>query len=164
MKPGRHPLHVKWHGGGLISSDALLQDWFSNYFDPFTDCTSFIVLPNYRCISELSGAETHEDIRDFWTWANRDLARVLQNAAPPIEMDIDQLLVSDDSPGGLHALYLVFDLPEGRIKALLSFYSMVKKWCKSEELMREWSRPTPDEEMIDKYLVQVPERCVVSTV
>jgi len=31
IKSGRHPLHVKWHSGGLISGDALLQDWFSNY-------------------------------------------------------------------------------------------------------------------------------------
>lgn len=164
LKPGRHPLHVKWHGGGLISGDALLQDWFSNYLVSFTHRTSSaIVLPNYRFVPEHSGADILEDIRDFWTWADRDLATFVRKAAPGVEVNLDQLLVSGDSSGGWHALHSVFELPEGRIKALLLLYPMVKKWCKSKDLLREWGRPTPDEEVIDAHLTQVPKGSVVSS-
>lgn len=163
-QPGKHPLHVKWHGGGLISGDALLQDWFSNYLVSFTHRTSsIIVLPNYRFIPENSGADILEDIKDFWTWADRDLASFVRKVAPKVEVDLDQLLVSGDSSGGWHALHSVFELPEGRIKALLLLYPMVKKWCKSKELLREWGRPAPDEEVIDKHLVQLPQGSVVSS-
>lgn len=164
IKPGRHPLHVKWHGGGLISGDALLQDWFSNYLVSFTHRTSsVIVLPNYRFVPEHSGADILDDIRDFWRWADRNLATFVQNVAPGVEVNLDQLLVSGDSSGGWHALHSVFELPGGRVKALLLLYPMVKKWCKSKELLREWGRPTPDEEVIDRHLTKVPEGSVVSS-
>lgn len=101
INPGSHPVHVKWHGGGLISGDALLQDWFSNYLVSFTHRTSsIVVLPNYRFVPEHSGADILEDVRDFWAWADRDLGRLVQNAAPGVEINLDQLLVSGDSSGG----------------------------------------------------------------
>jgi len=40
---------------------------------------------------------------------------------------------------------------------------MVKKWCESKDLLREWSRPTPDEEVIDRHLAQVPKGSVASS-
>jgi acetyl esterase/lipase len=164
IKPGRHPLHVKWHGGGLISGDALLQEWFSNYLVSFTHRTSsVIVLPNYRFVPEHSGADILEDIRDFWAWAYRDLATFVRNAAPGVEVNFEQLLVSGDSSGGWHALHSVFELPKGRIKALLLLYPMVQKWCKSKDLLRKWGRPTPDEKIIDGHLAQVPQGSVVSS-
>lgn len=163
-KPGRHPLHVKWHGGGLISGDALLQDWFSNYLVSFSHRTSsVIVLPNYRFVPEHSGADILEDVRDFWKWAEEHLAEFVRKVAPGVEVNLDRLLVSGDSSGGWHALHSVFELPEGRIKALLLLYPMVKKWCKSKELLRKWGRPAPDEEVIDKHLAQVPEDSIVSS-
>ncbi|KAF3039728.1 hypothetical protein E8E12_005859 [Didymella heteroderae] len=161
IKPGRHPLHVKWHGGGLITGDALLQDWFSNYLVSLTNRTSSIlVLPNYRFVPEHTGFDILEDIRDFWTWVDRDLASFVRAAAPGVEVDFDQSLVSGDSSGGWHALHSVFELPEGRVKALLLLYPMVKKWCKNKDLLRKWGRPTPDEEVIDRHLAQVPEGSV----
>lgn len=148
----------------MISGDALLQDWFSNYLVSFTHRTSsIIVLPNYRFVPEHSGADILEDIQDFWTWVDRDLASFVRNAASGVEIDLDQLLVSGDSSGGWHALHSVFELPEGRVKALLLLYPMVKKWCKSKDLLREWGRPAPDEEVIDRHLAQVPEGSVASS-
>jgi acetyl esterase/lipase len=164
IRPGKHPLHVKWHGGGLISGDALLQDWFSNYLVSFTHRTASItVLPNYRFVPEHSGIDILEDIRDFWSWADQHLVDFVRNAAPGVEVDLNNLLVSGDSSGGWHALHSVFERPEGRIKALLLLYPMVKKWCKSKERLKEWGRPTPDEEVIDKHLARVPEGSVVTS-
>lgn len=57
----------------------------------------------------------------------------------------------------------MFESPEGRIKALLLLYPMVRKWCKSKDLLREWDRPTPEEEVIDRHLAQVPEGSVASS-
>ena len=161
IKTGKHPLHVKFHGGGLITGDALFEDWFSNYLVSFTHRTSsVVVLPNYRFVPESSGADIIEDIKDFWTWADRHLADFIREVAPGIEIDVGKLLVSGDSSGGWCALHSVFELPEGRIKALLLLYPMVKKWCKSKQLLREWGRSAPDEEVIDKHLAQVAEGAI----
>lgn len=162
MNPGTHPLHVKFHGGGLISGDALLQDWFSNYLVSFTHRTSsIIVLPNYRFVPESSGTDILDDIRDFWAWADYHLTDFVQSVAPGVKIDLDKLLVSGDSSGGWHALHSVFELPEDRIKALLLLYPMTKKWCKSKEQLRKWGRPAPDEDVIDRHLAQLVEGTVV---
>lgn len=162
LNSGTHPLHVKFHGGGLISGDALLQDWFSNYLVSFTHRTSsVIVLPNYRFIPESTGADILDDIRDFWAWADRHLNDFVQSVASGVSVDFSALLVSGDSSGGWHALHSVFELPENRIKALLLLYPMTKKWCKSKEVLREWGRPAPSEEVIDRHLAQVPAGTVV---
>lgn len=164
IKPGKHPLHVKFHGGGLISGDALLQDWFSNYLIPFTHRTaSIIVLPNYRFVPESSGADIIEDVKDFWTWTERHLEDFVRSVAPGLEIDADRLLLSGDSSGCWCALHSVFELPERRIKALLLLYPMVKKWCKSKEQLREWGRPAPDEEVIDRHLAATDKGSIASS-
>ncbi|KAF3003226.1 hypothetical protein E8E13_009906 [Curvularia kusanoi] len=161
---GTHPLHVKFHGGGLISGDALLQDWFSNYLVPFTHRTSsIIVLPNYRFIPESNGTDILEDIKDLWIWIDARLAAYIRTIVPGVEIDLDKLLVSGDSSGGWHALHSVFELSEGRIKALLLLYPMTKKWCKSKEQLKAWGRPAPDEEVIDRHLAQVSKGDIVSS-
>lgn len=163
LQPGKHPLHVKFHGGGLISGDALLQDWFSNYLISFTHRTSsIIVLPNYRFVPESTGADILEDIRDFWTWIDAHLPAYIRGVAPGVEIDPDMLLVSGDSSGGWHALHSVFELREGRIKALLLLYPMTKKWCKSKAQLRAWGRPAPDEEVIDRHLARTSGGNIVS--
>lgn len=164
LQPGKSPLHVKFHGGGLISGDALLQDWFSNYLISFTHRTSsIIVLPNYRFIPESTGADILEDIKDFWTWTDAHLPAYIRSVAPEVQVDLNTLLVSGDSSGGWHALHSVFELPEGRIKALLLLYPMTKKWCKSKEQLRAWGRPAPDEEVIDRHLAQTSGGNIVSS-
>ena len=163
LQPGKHPLHVKFHGGGLISGDALLQDWFSNYLISFTHRTSsIIVLPNYRFVPESTGADILEDIKDFWTWIDAHLPAYIRGVAPGVEIDPDMLLVSGDSSGGWHALHSVFELREGRIKALLLLYPMTKKWCKSKAQLRAWGRPAPDEEVIDRHLARTSGGNIVS--
>ena len=163
LQPGKHPLHVKFNGGGLISGDALLQDWFSNYLISFTHRTSsIIVLPNYRFVPESTGADILEDIRDFWTWIDAHLPAYIRGVAPGVEIDPDMLLVSGDSSGGWHALHSVFELREGRIKALLLLYPMTKKWCKSKAQLRAWGRPAPDEEVIDRHLARTSGGNIVS--
>jgi acetyl esterase/lipase len=162
VKPGKHPLHVKYHGGGLITGDSLFADWFANYLVSFTHRTSsIIVLPNYRFVPEHSGADILEDIRDFWRWVDQHLVDFLQDVAPGIEVDLDRLLVSGDSSGGWLALHSVFELPEGRIKAMFLEYPMVKKWCKSKQWLEERGKPAPGEEVIDEHLAQVAEGSVV---
>lgn len=164
LQPGKHPLHVKFHGGGLISGDALLQDWFSNYLVSFTHRTSsIIVLPNYRFVPESTGADILEDIKDLWTWTDSHLPAYIRSVAPGVQVDLDTLLVSGDSSGGWHALHSVFELPEGRIKALLLLYPMTKKWCKSKEQLRAWGRPAPHEDVIDRHLAQTNKGSIVSS-
>ncbi|KAF1364305.1 alpha/beta-hydrolase [Lizonia empirigonia] len=163
IQPGKHPVHVNFHGGGLITGDALFEDWFANYLVSFTHRTSaIIVLPNYRFVPESSGADLLEDIRDLWTWVDRHLADYILGVAPGIEVDLNRLLVSGDSSGGWCALHSVFELPEGRVKALLLQYPMVKKWCKSKEWLLERGLPAPSEVVIDEHLAQVAEGTIMS--
>lgn len=164
IKPGKHPIHVKYHGGGLTTGDALFKDWFSNYLVSFTHRTSsIVVLPNYRFVPESSGADILEDVRDFWTWVDSHLADFTASVAPGVEVDLDRLLVSGDSSGGWCALHSVFELPAERIKAVLLLYPMVKKWCKSKEWLLERGKPAPSEKVIDEHLARVPEGGIVSS-
>ena len=120
------------------------------------------MLPNYRFIPESTGADILEDIKDFWTWTDAHLPAYIRSVAPGVQVDLDTLLVSGDSSGGWHALHSVFELPEGRIKALLLLYPMTKKWCKSKEQLRAWGRPAPDEEVTDRHLAQTSKGSIAS--
>ncbi|KAF9690514.1 hypothetical protein EKO04_011462 [Ascochyta lentis] len=162
IQAGKHPIHVKFHGGGLITGDALYPDWFANYLVSFTHRTSsIIVLPNYRLLPEHSGADILEDVRDLWAWVENHLADFVLRVAPGVEIDLDRLLVGGDSSGGWCALHSVFELPEGRIKAMFLEYPMVKKWCKSKEWLEQRGLPALSEKHIDEYLSQVAEGSVV---
>lgn len=164
IEPGKHPVHVKFHGGGLITGDGLYEDWFANYLVSFTHRTSsIVVLPNYRLVPEHSGADILDDVRDFWTWVDQHLADFVRNVAPGIEVDLDRLLVGGESSGGWCALHSVFELAEGRIKGLLLQYPMVKKWCKTKDWLEERGIPALDEEVLDEHLSRVAEGSTVSS-
>ena len=51
-KPGKkHPLVVKFHGGGLVQGEAMYPDWFAGWLIEFILRNDGIaVLPNYRLL------------------------------------------------------------------------------------------------------------------
>ncbi len=163
LKPGKSPLLVKFHGGGLVLGDALYPDWFGNYFvDLVHRNNAIIVAPNYRLTPDHSGDEILEDIRDFWKWVDEELVNYITSIYPSIELDVNKLLVSGESAGGWMSLHSLFHLPQDRIKSMILQFPMTKKLNGTE-------RSTPidpavfPESIITDYLASITPGNVVSS-
>ncbi|KAH7118772.1 Alpha/Beta hydrolase protein [Dendryphion nanum] len=164
IKPGKHPLLVKFHGGGLITGTALFPDWFAAFFVPFIHRTSsIVVLPNYRLIPEHRGKDILEDLADFWRWVDGDgLINFLKEREPGIEIERDRLCVSGDSAGGFMALQSAITLPEGRIRAVLAQYPMTNV-LRRKPTDRYGDGPAPGPEIIDEHVAAIKPGSVVSS-
>ncbi|KAH8712250.1 Alpha/Beta hydrolase protein [Phaeosphaeriaceae sp. PMI808] len=164
LKPGKIPLLVKFHGGGLITGTALFPDWFSAWFVPFTQRNNAItILPNYRLVPEHSGDDILEDLADFWTWYNDGgVEKFLSSQNVNIELDYDRLLVSGESAGGYVALQAGLTRPKGDIKAILVQYPMTNypRRKATETLL---SMPSPPPSFIDEHMASVKPGTVVSS-
>ncbi|KAF3050933.1 hypothetical protein E8E11_008701 [Didymella keratinophila] len=164
LKPGKHPILVKFHGGGLVTGDCIYAPWFAAYFIPFTHrANAIVVSPNYRLVPEHTGAEILEDLRDFWTWL-RDggLKQYLASQNVDRELDFDRVLASGDSAGGYMALMSGLTQPKGEIKAVLAQYPM------TDSLRRDASemlidQPAPPASLVDEHMKTVKEGIVVSS-
>ncbi|KAF2108597.1 Alpha/Beta hydrolase protein [Lophiotrema nucula] len=128
-KPGKHPVLVKWHGGGLSTGTAAYPNWFGGFFVPFLHRNSAIaILPNYRLTPEHTGKEILEDITDFWAWFKTSLPAYVDSKERGFGLDFTKVLVSGDSAGGWCALQSVLSLPEGSFKASLIQYPLVNSF------------------------------------
>ncbi|KAF2441433.1 alpha/beta-hydrolase [Karstenula rhodostoma CBS 690.94] len=135
LKPGKVPLAVKFHGGGLVIGDALFPDWNAAFWVPFMHRNNAItVLPNYRLAPEANGADILEDLADFWSWFNdKGVDKYLASQSVSVDLDYKHLLVSGDSAGGYMALQSGLTRPEGEIKAILVQYPMTNDARRSPE-------------------------------
>jgi acetyl esterase/lipase len=87
LKPGVHPVFVRFHGGGCVSpflysaqrahtltlhkvsGTWAYPDWFANWLVPLVHRNNAIIVsPNYRLLPEHNGNDIQEDLVDFWTW------------------------------------------------------------------------------------------------
>lgn len=166
LKPGKHPLLVKFHGGGLVTGTALYPDWFAAFFVPFVHRTSsIVVLPNYRLLPEHSGRDILEDLADFWKWFDGDgLTNLLLKKEPGLELSLDRerLCVSGDSAGGLMALHSALHLPNKRIRVVLAQYPM-SNYLRREPTEKYGDHVAPGPEIIDKYIDAINPDAVVSS-
>lgn len=163
-KPGKHPLIVKFHGGGLVLGEAMYPDWFAAWFVPFiTRNNAITILPNYRLIPEHNGKDIKEDLRDFWLWFGSELAGFVTEKAPGIEPDFQKLLVSGESAGGLMALQSAIFGPEGKIKALLTQYPMTNALRGKGPDSDFFGMKAPGPEYIDQYMASVKPGTVLSS-
>lgn len=126
IPPGRHPVHVRWHGGCFITGHRALPDWFGAWLLDFSLAHNAILIsPDYRLMPESSGLDILDDLRDFYTWLSTpaNLASLLPAGVQP---DVDHLLVTGESAGGWLALQSAL-LPASRprISAVISQYPMI---------------------------------------
>ncbi|KAJ4383609.1 hypothetical protein N0V86_001664 [Didymella sp. IMI 355093] len=163
-KPGRHPILVKFHGGGLVTGDCVYAPWFAAYFVPFIHRTNAIVVsPNYRLVPEHTGADILEDLNDFWTWLlNGSLKQYLTSQNVDLELDFEHILASGDSAGGYMALMSGLTQPKGTIRTVLAQYPM------TDSLRREPSetfvdQPAPPASLLDGYLENIISGVVMSS-
>jgi acetyl esterase/lipase len=180
LKPGAHPLIVKFHGGGLVSlintpspqniliqkinGDCLYPDWIGAFWIPFIHRTSAItVLPNYRLIPESTGADILEDLNDFWKWFHAgNLTKFLASQHGSIELDYSHVLASGDSAGGYMALMSALTQPRGAINAVLAQYPMTNALRIAPGGL--WfGEPAPGPEVLERHIAAMRPGAIVSS-
>ncbi|KAF2631498.1 alpha/beta-hydrolase [Macroventuria anomochaeta] len=164
LRPGKHPILVKFHGGGLVTGDCLYAPWFAAYFVPFIHrANAIVVSPNYRLVPEHTGADILEDLTDFWGWLrNGGLASYLASQNVVVDLDFEHILASGDSAGGYMALMSGLLQPKGSIKAVLAQYPM------TDSLRRDKSElfidlQSPPASLVDEHMKSVRPGVVVSS-
>ncbi|KAF2274657.1 alpha/beta-hydrolase [Westerdykella ornata] len=166
LNPGRHPLVVKIHGGGLVLGEALYKGWFAAWLVSFILRNNAIaVLPNYRLIPESNGKDIMEDLADFWKWFDEDLQKWVSSINEGIALDFDRVLVSGDSAGGLLALQSAFTQPEGKIKAVLAQYPMTNILRRDPipSGVLPNGAPAPGPEYIDQHIASIKPGTIISS-
>ncbi|RMZ69973.1 Alpha beta hydrolase fold-3 [Pyrenophora seminiperda CCB06] len=168
LEKGKHPVMVKWHGGGLITGDALYPDWIAAFKVPFLHRTRAIaLLPNYRLLPEHTGADILQDMADFWSWfhageAEAFLGNLQQHTG--ISLDHDKVLVAGDSAGGYMALMSGLLQPKGSIKTILAQYPMTNYLrAKADRAFFGGAEP-PKETVLFEHLKAMKPGEVVSSV
>lgn len=104
IQPGKHPLMVRFHGGGFIEG-VRLGDWFRPWLLDF--CAregAILVSPDYQLIPESTGYDMLEDTRDFWKWVVSDLQKEIYQIDGALDIDLDRVAVTGESAGGYLAV------------------------------------------------------------
>ncbi|KAF1919364.1 Alpha/Beta hydrolase protein [Ampelomyces quisqualis] len=166
IKPGKHPLIVKFHGGGLVTGDCLYADWIAAFWIPFMHRTSsIVVLPNYRLLPEHTGSDILQDLGDFWAWFNAGGVDDYLSTTPtptPLELDSNRVLVTGDSAGGYMALMSGLLHAQQGLKAILAQYPMTN-YLRMQQTDTLFGLPTPGPEVLAHHLDGVVPGAVVSS-
>lgn len=149
IPPGKRPVMIKWHGGGLVSrpplslspldssvyktkhptktaGTALYAPWFAAYLVPLLHRAGAIaILPNYRLVPEARGDDLLADVASFHAWFTTALPAFLAARAPALALDYARVLVSGESAGAWLALQSVLTLPRAAFAACLLQYPVL---------------------------------------
>ncbi|KAL4940567.1 hypothetical protein BDV06DRAFT_18297 [Aspergillus oleicola] len=101
--PGKRPVIVRFHGGGLLMGDSLFAGFWPHWLTDFALLHNAIVIsPNYRLMPQATGLELWSDIEDFWTWLRSGAVEsLLSTHSTPTTPDLNRILLAGDSAGGL---------------------------------------------------------------
>ncbi|KIW65576.1 hypothetical protein PV04_07822 [Phialophora macrospora] len=125
-KPTPRPVIVKFHGGFLVTGDALYDDWFPQWLvDYALQHTAVVVLPNHRLLPEATGTEIMADVHDFWTWFRDDFPGYLGAEAAGLEVDLGQVLVTGESAGGYLSIQSALGSSGGLASASIATYPVL---------------------------------------
>lgn len=165
----KHPVFVKFHGGGLVLGDGKYKPHFASWLVPFVLGNNAVtVLPNYRLLPESNGKEiVEEDLGDFWNWYDTKLAAYLASHCPDITLDFQKLLVGGDSAGGLMAFMSGVNhwkRGKGDIKCILGQYPMSGVLSRElTKMMPDGKTPVPTRGYIDEFVRENAKPGVVVT-
>jgi len=180
LTPGKHPMFVKWHGGGLVSTTlpsehlaaytrhqtagtAAYPDWFSGFLVPFLHRNNAIaILPNYRLTPEHTGDEIIEDVADFWSWFRCSLPTYIASKDPSVSLDFSKVLVHGESAGGWCALQSILILPQHAIKACLVQYPVLCAFPTSPD-ETPMGEAIPSKKELAEFLAGIVPGTVVSS-
>ena len=106
----KHPLIVRWHGGGFIVGHRMYEPWFAQWLlDLALDHEAILISPDYRLLPESNGAEILDDVAYFWRWAEKELPRQFAQRGLP-GVDIGNILCCGESSGGFISVYCALSL------------------------------------------------------
>ncbi|RHZ52471.1 hypothetical protein CDV55_100351 [Aspergillus turcosus] len=162
---GKRPVIVRFHGGGLITGDSLLMEWFPIWLlELAKKHDAVIVSPNYRLLPESTSPEIFSDIEDFWAWLHSSaVTELLAKSSTPTELDLDRVLTAGDSAGGLLSICLGLAHAD-EIRAITATYPCVDM---ASECFRTAtnSEPLPDvpASTVDDYLAKMDRSVIRSS-
>ncbi|KAH1493747.1 hypothetical protein KXV92_006954 [Aspergillus fumigatus] len=162
---GKRPVIVRFHGGGLITGDSLLMEWFPIWLLQLAKKhNAVIVSPNYRLLPESTSPEIFSDIEDFWAWLHSSaVTELLETCSTPTQLDLGRILTAGDSAGGLLSICVGLAHAD-EIRATTATYPCVDM---ASEYFRTptSSEPFPDvpASTVDDYLAQMDRRAIRSS-
>ena len=106
----KHPLMVRWHGGGFVVGHRMYEPWFATWLLQLAvDHEAIIVTPDYRLLPESNGSDVLSDIAHFWRWVQKDLPQYMEQKNLP-RPDIGNILCCGESSGGFISVYCALHL------------------------------------------------------
>ncbi|KAM0713401.1 hypothetical protein Q7P37_010363 [Cladosporium fusiforme] len=154
IQSGKHPVIVRWHGGGLVNGHRLFAQWIAPYIlDHARQTDAIMIFPDYRLLPGVESAlDILDDVRDFFAWLFAGgLSEMLDRS---ISADLENVLVCGESAGGWLALQSGFIQGPAKIRAIISQYPMID--MRSDH----WTVPGPDKYLQGAAFVD-PERLKV---
>ena len=120
---GKRPVLVRFHGGGLMMGDSLMEPFWSQWVsDLALKYGAIIVSPNYRLLPEATTPEIFDDVEDFWKWLHSSAPHeLLASYKSSTELDISRILVTGESAGGLLGTSLALAYPNEICAATVSY-------------------------------------------
>ncbi|KAL2817758.1 alpha/beta-hydrolase [Aspergillus cavernicola] len=106
----KHPVIVRWHGGGFVVGHRMYEPWFAQWLlDLAIDHEAIIITPDYRLLPESNGSSILSDVAHFWRWMQTDLLQYIEHHALP-QPDISNILCCGESSGGFISVYCALHL------------------------------------------------------
>jgi len=166
IKPGAHPVLIRWHGGFLIAGARMYLPFFHQWlFDFARSHSAIIVVPDYRLIPESSGLDILEDMADFWSWTRNSLPGELEKVAPGVEIDLERIAVAGESSGGYLAIQSALLHPEVGIKAVIASYPVLD--VTSDFFTKAYEKPIfglpqQPKDLVEKHIVSIKPETIVA--
>ncbi|KAF7194560.1 putative carboxylesterase M8 [Pseudocercospora fuligena] len=163
LTPGKHPVLVRWHGGGCGTGHRLFAEWFGDWtLNLALQHSAIIISPDYRLMPESKGVDILQDARDFYIWLFNNASQILPTG---IDVDLAKILVTGESAGGWLALQAGFLIPD-RVAAIISHYPMVD--MRSPHFTEKYEKqlmdtPQIDPQVLDDYVAKIEPGSIVTS-
>ncbi|KAL9618289.1 MAG: hypothetical protein Q9160_007000 [Pyrenula sp. 1 TL-2023] len=121
-KKTKHPLLIRFHGGGFIVGHRMYEPWFALWLlDLALERQAIVVSPDYRLLPEATGAEILGDVREFWGWVEggglergvRE-GRLEGRLGTGVDVDVGDTVCCGESSGGWLSVWGAMVLGLGR--------------------------------------------------
>lgn len=161
------PVLVRFHGGFLITGAALFPDFVAQWSLDYCLAQNAIwVAPDYRLLPEASGLDVLDDLKDFWTWTQKDLKSYLGGIGrSEVKPDLGKVLVYGESAGGWLAVQSALTQPV-TVKAIIAAFPMLEvdaPWYSVKaDGKRPFGAPEISKTFLDKHIADIPKDAVVT--
>ncbi|EME84087.1 uncharacterized protein MYCFIDRAFT_202888 [Pseudocercospora fijiensis CIRAD86] len=163
LPSGKHPVLVRWHGGGFGTGHRLFAEWFGDWtLNLALRHSAIVISPDYRLMPESKGVDILQDAADFYSWLFDKAPEALPQG---IDIDLLKILVTGESAGGWLALQAGFLIPD-RVGAIISHYPMVD--MRSPHFTQKYEKqlmetPQIDPQILDEYVVKMKPGSIVTS-